>query len=95
MVENEIYLKLKCLMSDNGGEHEDVNIKKYYAENRITMEKNILKKPQQNSFPKMMNRTLNERARSMRLHTRLPNIFYADVVNTIAYLINRGPSVLD
>ena len=42
---------------------------------------------------KCMNRTLNERARSMRLHAELPKTFWADVVSTAAYLINRGPSV--
>ncbi|GMP45293.1 hypothetical protein CsSME_00013870 [Camellia sinensis var. sinensis] len=40
-----------------------------------------------------MNRTLNERARSMRIQAELPKMFWADVVNTAAYLINRGPSV--
>ena len=39
-----------------------------------------------------MNRTLNERARSMRIHTRLPKTFWVDAVNIAAYLINRGPS---
>ncbi|GKB65165.1 retrovirus-related pol polyprotein from transposon TNT 1-94, partial [Tanacetum coccineum] len=40
-----------------------------------------------------MNRTLNERAKSMRLHAGLPKMFWEDSVNTAAYLINRGPSV--
>ena len=40
-----------------------------------------------------VNRTLNERARSMRLHAGQPKTFWADVVSTVAYLINRGPSV--
>ena len=40
-----------------------------------------------------MNRTLNEHARSMRLHAGLPKTFWADAVSTAAYLINRGPSV--
>ncbi|RVW18006.1 Retrovirus-related Pol polyprotein from transposon TNT 1-94 [Vitis vinifera] len=40
-----------------------------------------------------MNKTLNERARSMRLHAGLPKTFWADAVSTAAYLINRGPSV--
>lgn len=29
----------------------------------------------------------------MRLHAGLPNIFLADMVNIVAYLINRGPSI--
>ena len=40
-----------------------------------------------------MNITLNERARSMRFNAGLPKKFWADFVNTVAYLINRGPSV--
>ena len=37
--------------------------------------------------------TLNERARSMRIHSGLLKTFWADAVNTAAYLINRGSSV--
>ena len=33
-----------------------------------------------------------ERARSMRLHARLPLNMWAEAINTIIYLINRGPS---
>ncbi|KAD6119011.1 hypothetical protein E3N88_10282 [Mikania micrantha] len=40
-----------------------------------------------------INRTLNERARSMRLNVGLPKTFWDDVVNTATYLINHGPSV--
>ena len=57
------------------------------------MEKTILGTPQQNDVAECMNRTLNERARSMRLHTGLPKTSWADVISTAAYLINCGPSV--
>ena len=40
-----------------------------------------------------MNRTLNERARSIRLHAGLPKTSWADGISTAAYLINHGPSV--
>ena len=39
-----------------------------------------------------MNRTIMEHARCMRLHAGLPLQFWADVVYTVVYLINRGPS---
>ena len=39
-----------------------------------------------------MNKTIMERARCMRLHAGLPLQFWADVVDTVVYLINRGPS---
>ena len=57
------------------------------------MEKTIPGTPQQNGVAEHMNRTLNERARSMRLHAGLPKTFWADSVSTATYLINRGPSV--
>ncbi|RVW19901.1 Retrovirus-related Pol polyprotein from transposon TNT 1-94 [Vitis vinifera] len=52
------------------------------------MEKTIPGTPQQNGVAEHMNRTLNERARSMRLHVGLPKTFWADAVSTAAYLIN-------
>ena len=57
------------------------------------MEKTIPGTPQQNGMAERMNRSLNERASSMRLHTGLLKTFWADVVSTVAYLINRGPLV--
>ncbi|KAE8657593.1 ABC transporter B family member 6 [Hibiscus syriacus] len=42
---------------------------------------------------KRMNRTLNERARSMRIHFRLPKLLWAEAINTAAYLINCERSV--
>jgi transposase InsO family protein len=93
MVEVETGLKLKCLRSDNGGEYEDGGFKHFYASNGIKMEKTIPGTPQQNGVVERMNRTLNEHARSMRLHVGLPKTFKADAVSTVAYLINQGPSV--
>ncbi|KAL5733960.1 hypothetical protein ACOSP7_031821 [Xanthoceras sorbifolium] len=57
------------------------------------MEKTVPMTPQQNGVAERMNRTLNERARSMRLHAGLPKMLWAEAVNTAAYLINHGPSV--
>ncbi|RVX04667.1 Retrovirus-related Pol polyprotein from transposon TNT 1-94 [Vitis vinifera] len=93
MVETETGLKVKCLRSDNGGEYIDGGFSEYCAAQGIRMEKTIPGTPQQNGVAKRMNRTLNERARSMRLHAGLPKTFWADAVSTAAYLINRGPSV--
>ena len=93
MVETETCLKVKCLRSDNGGEYIDGGFNEYYAAHGIRMEKTILGTPQQNGVAKRMNRTLNECARSMRLHVGLSKTFWADAISTAAYLINRGPSV--
>ena len=52
------------------------------------MEKTILETPQQNGVAERLNRTLNERARSMRLHAKLTKTFWVNVVSTTTYLIN-------
>ncbi|KAL2254166.1 UNVERIFIED_CONTAM: Retrovirus-related Pol polyprotein from transposon TNT 1-94 [Sesamum indicum] len=93
LVENETGLQVKCLRSDNGGEYNSEGIKNYCADHGIRMQKIIPGTPQQNGVAERMNRTLNERARCMRLKSGLPKMFWADAVNTAAFLINRGPSV--
>ena len=88
MVEIETGLKVKCLRSDNGGKNIDGGFSEYYAAQRIRMEKTIPGTPQQNSVAECMNKTLNERARSMSLHAGLPKTFWVNAVSTEAYLIN-------
>ena len=50
-------------------------------------------KARKNGIAERMNRTLNEHAKSMRIHCGLPKTLWADAVSTSAYLINRGPSI--
>ena len=57
------------------------------------MEKTIPRTPQQNGIAECMNKTLNERARGIRIHYRLPKMFWADAVRTVAHLVNHGPLV--
>ena len=75
MVENETGLKIKRVRSDNGGEYRDNKFREFCANNRIKMEKTVPMTPQQNGVAKCMNITLNERARSMRIHAGLPKMF--------------------
>ena len=75
MIETKIGLKVKCLRSDNGGEYIDGGFSEYCATHGIKMEKTISGTSQQNGVAERMNRTFNERARSMRLHVGLPKTF--------------------
>ncbi|GKE42917.1 retrovirus-related pol polyprotein from transposon TNT 1-94, partial [Tanacetum coccineum] len=93
VVENETNLRVKCLKSDNSGEYSSREFIEYCTKNEIRMLKTVLETPQQNGVAERMNRTLNERAKSMRLHAGFPKMFWEDSVTTVAYLINRGPSV--
>ncbi|KAE8705427.1 Endomembrane protein 70 protein family isoform 1 [Hibiscus syriacus] len=88
MVENEIGLKVKRLRSDNGGEYKNKRFRNFCANNGIKMETTVPMTPQQNGVAERMNRTLNERARSMRIHVGLPKFLWAEAINTAAYLIN-------
>ena len=72
MVKNKTNLKVKCLWSDNGGEYEGDEFKKCCVKNRIKIERTISGTPQQNGVIERMNKTLNECARSIRLHSELP-----------------------
>ncbi|KAE8664296.1 hypothetical protein F3Y22_tig00112801pilonHSYRG00056 [Hibiscus syriacus] len=93
MMENETGLKVKRLRSDNGGEYKNSRFRDFYKNNGIKMETIIPMTLQQNGVAERMNRTMNERARSMRIHARLSKLLWAEAINTAAYLINREPSV--
>ena len=54
----------------------------------------VLENSHQNEVTKRMNMTILEGAQSMRICARLSKQFYEDAVNTVVYLINRGPSMI-
>ncbi|KAL8115253.1 hypothetical protein AgCh_021912 [Apium graveolens] len=60
----KIGLKVKSLMSDNGGEYSSDEFKSYCAEFGTRMIKTIPEIPQQNGVAERMNRTLNERVKN-------------------------------
>jgi hypothetical protein len=92
LVENETGKKLKCLRSDNGGEYCNKEFDDYCSYHGIRIEKTVPRTLQENGVSERMNRIIMECARSMRLHASFPLQFWVDVVYTIVYLINRGPS---
>jgi hypothetical protein len=83
---------LKCLKLDNGGEYCKKEFDYYYSYHGIRREKTVPGTTQENGVSERMKRTIMERARSMRLHASFPLQFWEDVVDTIVYLINIGPS---
>ena len=92
-VKNQTGLSVKSLGTDNGGKYNSQQFKEFCPKKGIRMIKTVPRRPEQNDIAERMNRTLNERARGMRLHAGLPKAFQADAINTAAYLINRGPSI--
>ena len=92
-VENELGWKLKCLKSDNGTKYCDGRLEGFCTSRGIRRVKTVLENPHQNGVTKCMNRTILKRAQSIRIHASLPKQFWANAVNTMVYLINKGPSV--
>ncbi|WVZ24135.1 hypothetical protein V8G54_002679 [Vigna mungo] len=78
MEENETGLKKKKLRSNNDGEYEDTKFKKFCYEHGFKMERIVPGTPQHNGVAERMNRTLTERARSLRLQSGLPKQFWAE-----------------
>jgi hypothetical protein len=72
LVENETGKGLKCLKSDNGGEYCNKEFYDYYSYHGIHGENTVSRTPQENGVLERMNRTILERARSMRLHDGFP-----------------------
>ena len=85
-------MKIKCLRSDKGY-YDKSKFKTFCAAKGIRLMRTILDKARKNGVTERMNRTLNERARSMRIHFGLPKAFWVDAINKASYLINRGSLV--
>ena len=90
LVENETNLKLKCRKSDNGGEFCSNEFDSFCSHNGIRRIKVVPRTPQENGVVERMNRTILERARSMRIHAGFPLNLWANAIDTSVYLINRG-----
>ena len=59
----------------------------------IRLEFTVPKTPELNGLAERMNRTIMERVRSMLGHAKLPKMFWAELLSTTTYVINRSPSV--
>nr|CCA18272.1 putative polyprotein [Albugo laibachii Nc14] len=91
-MERQTTKQLKCIRTDNGTEY--VN-KRFAAECRrsgIVHQTTAPFAPQQNCLAERMNRTLMERARSMLTHKNVEKEWWAEAVNTAAYITNRIPN---
>ena len=84
--------KLKCIRTDNGGEHISP-FDDYFRLQEIRHQKTPPKTPQLNGLAERMNRTLVERVRCVLSEAKLPNSFWAEALNIVAYVINLSSIV--
>ena len=80
------------LRSDNGGEYLSKEFRSYLKSKGIHHELTVPHSPEQNGVAERMNRTLMETARSMMAHADLPEKYWAEAVETAAYIRNRTPT---
>lgn len=91
-VENQTGKQIKKLRSDNGGEYISKSYENYLKKCGIHHQTTMSYTPQQNGVAERMNRTLQERSRSMVFNAGLPKSLWAEAVATSAYIINRSPA---
>ncbi|GKA35499.1 retrovirus-related pol polyprotein from transposon TNT 1-94 [Tanacetum coccineum] len=84
--------KIKCLRTDNGGEYTGDEFDTFSRQEEIKRQFTTAYTPQQKGVAERMNITLLEKARAMLATASLRKSFWAEVVNTAYYVINRSPS---
>ena len=89
--ENEVEKKVKTMRSDNGGEYVDATFEKWLKEHGILHQKNPARSPQSYGVSERMNRTIQDRARSMLVGAGLGGGFWVEAVVAACYIRNRCP----
>jgi len=89
VIKNEKNCGISSIKSDHGGEFQDEKFDKFCSKLSIKHNFSTPRTPQQNGVVERKNRSLEELARMLLNETRLPKYFWADVVTTTCYILNR------
>lgn len=93
LVENQSGKSLKALRTDNGLEYCNKTFDDFCKGKGILRHKTCPYTPQQNGVAERLNRTILEKVRSLLSETGLGEEFWAEASSTVAYMINRTPSI--
>jgi len=77
------------IRSDHGGELQNEKFRKFYEKMGILHNFSAPRTSQQNGVVERKNTSLEELARTMLSESSLPKYFWADVVSTSCYVMNR------
>jgi transposase InsO family protein len=89
MVENEMNSKIKCLISENGGEFTSKELIDFCSKHGIKRQFFIARTPQHNGVFERKNMIVQEMARTMLLDSKLTYCFWTHAVNTIVHIQNQ------
>ncbi|CAD7002894.1 unnamed protein product [Ceratitis capitata] len=92
MVERQTGQKIKALRSDNGREYINKRFDDFLKQHGIARQLTIPYSPQQNGVAERANRTLVEMARSLLVHSNMPEFLWAEAVQSACYIRNRAPT---
>ena len=90
VIKNNKNLKIISIRSDHGGEFENKKFYLFCEKHGIEHDFSAPRTPQQNGVVERKNRSLEEIARTLLNDTPLPKYFWAEVVNTACYIMNRA-----
>ena len=93
-MEVRLNTRIKSLMSDNGGEYVSSEFETYLKENGIDHVKSVPYCHAQNGRAERMIQKVQQEARSLLIHSKLPTKYWSLAVLTAAYLINKLPSTV-
>nr|GFB35119.1 hypothetical protein [Tanacetum cinerariifolium] len=89
-IENLVDKKVKIIRCDSRTEFKNNVMNDFCTMKGIRREFSVARTLQQNSVAERRNRTLIEAAKTMLADSKLPAIFWAEVVNTSCYVQNRA-----
>jgi hypothetical protein len=91
-VEKQLDQSIKRIRVDGGGEYSSREFLTYHAENGIIKVTTAPYSSQQNGVSERCNRTVVDPARSMLKAAAMPNVFWAEAVNTAGFKKNMIPT---
>ena len=92
LMENLTGKKLKRLRSDNGGEFMSNKFENWLEDRGSQHQTTSPYNPQSNGIDERMNRTLQDKARSMMLESKLPGSLWGEIMLTACVVRNLTPT---
>ncbi|GKD15806.1 ribonuclease H-like domain-containing protein [Tanacetum coccineum] len=91
-VRTQFKCEIRSLQCDHGGEFDNRNFHKLFAENGIQFRFSCPKTSQQNGKSERMVRTINNLIRTLLFQANLPPTFWVEALNVATHLLNFLPS---
>ncbi|GJW50899.1 ribonuclease H-like domain-containing protein [Tanacetum coccineum] len=91
-VRTQFKCEIRSFQCDHGGEFDNRNLHKLFAENGIQFRFSCPKTSQQNGKSERMVRTINNLIRTLLFQANLPPTFWVEALNVATHLLNFLPS---